>query len=391
VNSLRTRQFPEDAGPNAHAVRPSSCLAVDNFYTATIYEKGAEIIRMMQTLVGRKGFRKGMDEYFRRHDGQAVTINEFAAAISEANQMDFTQFKNWYSQAGTPEVIVTEQFDAAKKTYTLSLEQRCELTLSEKQENFQKKPFHIPLLVGLIGQDGAELKIQSKDVIWNSDERPVLHLTQPKQDFVFENLNEKPILSLNREFSAPVQIRWNAPTSELLHLIKYDTDAFNQYEISQKIMQAEIKRLIHAIQNNVAAEVNTEIIQSLGAVLKNPKLDSAFKALVLNLTSDSALALDEAILDAVSFEKARMLVRKAFVQHFGPVMVEMYKHLQSSALASDRSLKNKIISYLFRADYQGAKPMVTSQYDQSTNMTDTITALSLLAEVKSDERESYLK
>lgn len=391
VNSLRSRQFPEDAGPNAHAVRPSSCLAVDNFYTATIYEKGAEVIRMMQTLVGRKGFRRGMDEYFKRHDGQAVTINEFAAAISEPNNMDFTQFKLWYSQAGTPEVFVTENFDAATNSYQLTLEQKCALTLTEQKENFQKQPFHIPLLVGLIDAAGNEIKVNSKDVIWNSDEKPVLHLKQAKQTFVFEGLSTKPILSLNREFSAPVQIRWNAPTSELIHLIKHDTDAFNKYEISQKIVLTEMKRLIAAAKKGIAAEANLDIIHSLGSVLKDSKLDSAFKALMLTLTSDSTLALEEDVLDSEVFEKARSLIRNALVAHYGPVMKEMYHQLQTSKLASDRSLKNRLLSYLFRTGSEGAVELVTSQYDQSANMTDTITSLNLLCESKSDVRETYLQ
>ena len=390
VNSLRTRQFPEDAGPNAHAVRPSSCLAVDNFYTATIYEKGAEVIRMMQTLVGRAGFRRGMDEYFKRHDGQAVTINEFVAAIAEPNNIDLTQFKNWYSQAGTPEVFVTESYEPETRIYSLTLEQKCDLTLSEKQENFQKQPFHIPLLIGLIDQDGKEIKIESKDVVWNSDEKPVLHLKQPKQSFKFENLNAKPILSLNREFSAPVQIRWNATTSDLIHLIKYDTDAFNKYEISQKIVFTEMRRLMSGIKKGIAAEADVDIIHSLGSVLTNPNLDSAFKALMLTLTSDATLALEETVIDAELFEKARSVIRQAMVKNYGPVMTEMYHKLQSSNLASDRSLKNRILGYLFLTNAPGATELVTKQYDQSKNMTDTISALDLLCETKTEARETYL-
>lgn len=391
VNSLRTRQFPEDAGPNAHAVRPSSCLAVDNFYTATIYEKGAEVIRMMQTLVGRKGFRRGMDEYFKRHDGQAVTINEFAAAISEPNNIDFTQFKNWYSQAGTPEVFVTENYDTATKTYHLTLEQKCELTLSEKQENFQKQPFHIPLLVGLIHKEGHEIKINSKDVNWNSDEQPVLHLRQPKQTFVFEGLDQKPILSINRDFSAPVQIRWNAPTADLIHLIKHDTDAFNKYEISQKIVLTEMKRLMMAIKSGFATEVNNDIIDSLGSTLANMTLDSEFKEFMLTLPSDSTLALEEEVLDAKLFEKARSLIRNEIVKQHGQTMRDMYNKLKTSNLPSDRALKNRLLIYLVRSHSDHSIEMTTEQYDQSKNMTDTITALNLLCETPTPQRDTYLQ
>lgn len=391
VNSLRLRQFTEDAGPNAHPVRPNSCLAVDNFYTATIYEKGAEVIRMIQTIVGRKGFRRGMDEYFKRYDGQAVTINEFVAAISEANQVDFTQFKNWYSQAGTPEVFVTEDFNEVAQTYTLTLEQKCALSLTEQQENFQKQPFHIPLMIGLIDSKGKEISLNSKDIIWNSDEKPVLHLKQAKQSFIFEGLKGAPVLSLNREFSAPVRIIWESKLKDLIHLIKFDSNAFNKYEIAQKIILNEVRRLIKQIKNSEASEVQTEIIHSLGSVLNDIRLDAAFKSLMLSLPSDTTLALEEDVLDAKLFEKARSLIRKSFVTHYGEVIFNIYKKLQSSKSASDRSLKNRLLAYMYRTHFPHALALATDQYTTATNMTDTISALSLLSETDASERGYYLQ
>lgn len=391
VNSLRSRQFPEDAGPNAHAVRPSSCMAVDNFYTATIYEKGAEIIRMMQTIVGRKGFRHGMDEYFKRHDGQAVTINEFADAISEANQADFTQFKNWYSQGGTPEVLVTEDFNLTNKTYTLTLEQKCALTLAEQTENFHKKPFHIPLMVGLLDESGKELKLDSDHIIWNSDEKPVLHLKDKKQSFIFKNIESAPTLSLNREFSAPVKIIWEPKLSQLLHLIKYDTDAFNKYEIAQKIVLLEVRRIIAQIKKSEPVDVQLDIIHSIGSVLNDVRLDSAFKSLMLSLPADATLALEEDVLDGLIFEQARQIVRTAFVQNYGPTILDIYKKLQNSKSASDRSLKNRLLAYLVRTHSSEARKLVCDQYETATNMTDSISALGLLCETITPEREHYLQ
>lgn len=391
VNSLRSRQFTEDAGPNAHPVRPSSCLAVDNFYTATIYEKGAEIIRMMQTIVGREGFRRGMDEYFKRHDGQAVTINEFAAAISEPNAVDFTQFKNWYSQAGTPEVTVTEDFNSQTMIYSLTLRQSCELTQTEKKEGLVKQPFHIPLMVGLIDSTGNEIKIESENVVWNSDHKPVLHLKEIQQTFLFEGLNEKPILSLNREFSAPVKIIWETDLKNLLHLIKFDTDAFNKYEIAQKILLLEVRQIIKSIQSEKPVSVNIEIIDSIASVLNDIRLDSAFKALMLALPSDSTLTMEEDILDGVTFEKARQYLRESFVSHCGAVIFDHYKKLSNSKVPGDRSLKNKLLGYLVRTEFPNSQELATLQYDNALNMTDSIYALSYLSETKTPQRDHYLQ
>ncbi|OFZ31222.1 MAG: aminopeptidase N [Bdellovibrionales bacterium RIFCSPHIGHO2_01_FULL_40_29] len=392
VSSLRARQFPEDAGPNAHPVRPSSCMAVDNFYTATIYEKGSEVIRMMQTIVGKKGFRSGMNEYFKRHDGQAVTIDQFAAAISEANGMDFSQFKLWYSQAGTPEVSVTEKYDNTTQKYTLTLQQNCPLTWTEQKENFDKKPFHIPLLVGLIDSNGAELSLNSKDIIWNSDKQPVLHLKESQQTFTFEGLASKPTLSLNRQFSAPIRLKWEASIKELTHLIKFDSDAFNKFEFSQKIVLLELKNLIKKLNSGITdPEVNLDIIHSIGSVLQDPKLDSAFKSLMLSLPSDSTLVMEEPILDAKIFEAARNLIRQTFVKHYGVVIQELYKKLQTSTIAADRSLKNRLLAYLFRTQFNEAAQLTAVQYEKATSMTDRIAALSLLSETVTADRDKYLK
>lgn len=391
VNSLRTRQFAEDAGPNAHPVRPSSCMAVDNFYTATIYEKGAEVIRMMQTIVGREGFRKGMNEYFKRHDGQAVTIEQFAASISETNGVDFTQFKLWYSQAGTPVVSVSEKYDVTARVYQLTLTQSCPLTLTEQNENLIKKPFHIPVLVGLIDQAGAEIAIESTDVAWTSDGKALLHLKENSQVFVFKNVKEKPVLSLNREFSAPIKIKWEASTEQLIHLIKFDSDPFNRYEIAQKLVLSEVRRIIQKLQANLTIKVDMDIVHALGTVLNDSNIDSAFKALMLGLPSDSVLVLEEVLLDAKVFERARAALRDSFVEKYGADIARLHNSLKTSGLASDRSLKNRLLSYLYRTNFQGSLQLVTQQFEAAENMTDSISALSLLSEYKTPERDLYLK
>ncbi|MFN3455415.1 MAG: aminopeptidase N, partial [Pseudobdellovibrio sp.] len=370
VDALRSRQFSEDAGPNAHPVRPESCLAVDNFYTSTIYEKGAEIIRMMQTIVGLDGFRKGMDEYFKRHDGQAVTILDFANAIAAPNNADFSQFKLWYSQAGTPVVTVNEHYDANTATYTLTLEQNCELTLSEKEQNKEKLPFHIPLKMGLILPNGSELK----------EHNQVLHLKEKSQTWVFKSINEKPILSLNRDFSAPVKLKWDRPNADLLHLIKYDTDAFNKRESCSKMLFDETQKLIKMYNNKQDLRVNDEIINALGVVIKDDKIDPQFKSLLLSLPTDSQLAQEEDILDPVAFHKAKMAIVKTFAKTFENELFHLFKVQQNNNSIGGRALKNTVLEFLINTENPQYIELTEQQYKNSDNMTDKIAALYYLCQ-----------
>ncbi len=380
VDSLRSRQFTEDAGPNAHPVRPESCLAVDNFYTATIYEKGAEVIRMMQTIVGRDGFRKGMDEYFKRHDGQAVTIIDFAEAIAAPNKADFSQFKRWYSQAGTPVVTVTENYDQASETLTLTLAQASELTLTEKQEKKEKLPFHIPLKFGLIDQTGKE----------NLEHNQVLNLKESTQTWTFTGIATRPVVSLNREFSAPVKLKWNRSNADLLHLIKFDTDAFNRRESCSKMLFDETTKLITAYQNKTDLKPNPEIIQSLGYVLNDTAIDAQFKALILSMPSDSQLAQEQAVLDPAAFFNAKLAIKKAFVSAFNNDLVSTYTKHHSLNSIGDRALKNKILGFGVATENADWIALADKQYWSAQNMTDKIAALSCLAETHSELTDKAL-
>lgn len=373
VDSLRSRQFTEDAGPNAHPVRPESCLAVDNFYTATIYEKGAEVIRMMQTIVGRDGFRKGMDEYFKRHDGQAVTILDFADAIATPNNADFTQFKRWYTQAGTPTVTVNEKYDATAQTLTLTLTQSCELTVTETQQNKEKLPFHIPLKFGLIDADGKEVSTHNQ----------VLHLKETTQTWTFTNLTTRPVISLNRDFSAPVKLKWHRPNSDLLHLIKYDTDAFNRRESCSKMLFEETQKLIADYQNKKDLIPNVEIINALGIVLKDTDIDPQFKALILSMPPDSQLAQEQDILDPVAFFQAKLALRKAFVGTFQTELAAIYQKHHALNSIGDRALKNKILGFGVATEKTEWIEMADKQYWSAQNMTDKIAALAALCETHS--------
>jgi aminopeptidase N len=387
VDALRTSQFAEDAGPNSHPVRPESCLAVDNFYTPTIYEKGSEVIRMMQTIVGRKGFQKGMDEYFRRHDGQAVTIIDFADAIAAPNKADFSQFKLWYSQAGTPEVTVSESYDSAKKEYRLTLSQSCKVT--EKQP--VKKPFHIPLLIGLIDPTGKDIPLQSKDIVYNSDEKAVLNLKQESQMFVFTSVDSKPVLSLNREFSAPVKLNWKASDEQLLHLIKYDTDAFNRREAAFKMYLEELQRLIAEIKKGVKPLVKAEIIDALGTVAADTRIDSEFKALMLQLPDDEMLAQCESELNGKVYREAKLLLIGAFVKKYNNLISDLYQQHHAIDSKGSRSLKNTLLRYLVENDTTDAVRMAYEQYSHAKNMTDKISALSTLCQTNSEEKKNALQ
>lgn len=289
VRMLRERQYPEDAGPMAHPVRPDQYLAIDNFYTATVYEKGAELVRMMQTLVGREGFTKGMALYFERHDGQAVTCDDFAQAIADANPGSalarlLPQFKRWYGQAGTPRVTARGRWDAPTRSYTLGIEQNGTPTPGQAE----KQPFVIPLAMGLLARDGRALPLRLEGEAAGSERTErVLVLEDAKSFFTFVDLDEEPVPSLLRHFSAPVTLVDGLADADLLLLLRHDADAFNRWEAGQRLVT---NRLIAAIEGEIPAALDEPFVAAMRAVLRHPELDAAFKALVLTLPSEGFIA-----------------------------------------------------------------------------------------------------
>ena len=288
VQILRERQFSEDSGPNAHPIRPSDCYAVDNFFTATIYEKGSEIIRMMQTMVGRPGFKKGMDLYFQRHDGQAVIIEDFAKAISDANNQQWDQFKLWYSQAGTPHVIVKESFDTGTGTYCLDFEQSCALTSREKNDpeflKIGKHPFHIPMVFALLDSSGKEISIDNQIknnnlLSVNSEGETLFHLRTQTARISFTGFEKKPTLSLNRNFSAPIHLDIKTQNeSDLLFLMKHDQDPFNRWEASQRLYLQTLKQQLLADQKKQNFEISPGLVEGIQSILSDSQLDTGMKA-----------------------------------------------------------------------------------------------------------------
>jgi aminopeptidase N len=392
VDGLRGKQFGEDSGPNAHAVRPESCLSVDNFYTATIYEKGAELIRMMQILTGRKGFRKGMDHYFEKYDGQAVTTDDFALAISEVNKLDFTQFKLWYQQFGTPRVEVVEQYDPSCGEYRLTLTQS--LPKTEKQR--ETKPFHIPILFGLLDRTGQEIPLAENEVSLNSDGEAVLHLKRAEETLVFKNLKEKPIPSLFREFSAPVEVLWEAPLSDLLILMQKDRDGFNRRETAQRIY---LKVLCDLMKG--ADSVPLALLEALRHLLRDQKIDAGFKAALLTWPSDSMILQGLTVLDVRALKAARLRFQGEVAKACETELRSLYAGLNQEPFLTEistrafgvRNLKFRVLTILQslpegskEAGRENIQSLIEKQYYESQNMTDRISALGLL--VDSDQSVS---
>ena len=318
VRVLRTAQFPEDAGPMAHPVRPDSYIEINNFYTVTIYEKGAEVVRMMHTLVGREGFAKGMKLYFERHDGQAVTCDDFASAIADANPTSdlarlLPAFKRWYSQAGTPHVHATGNYDAAARTYTLTLTQSCAPTPGQSA----KEPFVIPVELGLLSASGAALPLQMANESTPGAASRTVVLTEPTQTLTFVHVDAEPVPSLLRNFSAPVVLDIDYTDAQLLTLLAHDADAFNRWEAGQRLA---LRIAINTIADSAyQASANgtfdhkfldADFIEAMRTVLRNPALDAAFKELVLTLPSETYIAEQLNVVDPQRIHAVREAMRE---------------------------------------------------------------------------------
>jgi aminopeptidase N len=312
VRSLRQVQFPEDAGPMAHPVRPDSYVEINNFYTPTVYEKGAEVVRMMQTLVGRAGFRKGMALYFERHDGQAVTCDDFAQAVADANPDSdlarlLPQFKRWYAQAGTPCLTARGRYDAPTRTYTLGIEQSCAVTPGQEP----KQPYVIPLAIGLVGRDGRALPVQLEDETPSGATERLLVIDEPRNFYTFVNVEVEPVPSLLRGFSAPVKLVDGLGDAELLVLLNHDTDPFNRWEAAQRL---GLGRLLAGVNGNDEAALDPAFIEAMRGVLRHPDLDAAFKELVLTLPSEGYIAEQLDVSDPVRIHAVREAMKLQLAQ-----------------------------------------------------------------------------
>jgi aminopeptidase N len=388
VRVLRTVQFPEDAGPMAHPVRPDAYEEINNFYTVTIYEKGAEVVRMMQTLVsapgdeeGRQGFAKGMKLYFERHDGQAVTCDDFAQAIADANPQSplaqmLTQFKRWYSQAGTPRVHAQGSYNSNKQSYTLTLSQSCVKTPDQNH----KEPFVIPVKVGLLNQQGQALFGHDKTLV----------LSEASQSFVFENIDSEPTPSLLRNFSAPVNLDCDLTDTQWLSILAHDTDAFNRWEAGQRLAVQAALRFIRSEKNPQAdAVLDNGYLNAMRTVLSNPALDAAFKELVLTLPSETYISEQLESVDPQYVHAVREAMRHELATGLDADWQICYAQnrvlgaYSPDAISSgQRALSNMALHMLCLASHQQDSAVWPGKafqaFKDASNMTDRFGALSAL-------------
>ncbi|MBI3524050.1 MAG: aminopeptidase N [Betaproteobacteria bacterium] len=395
VRMLRQVQFSEDAGPMAHPVRPDSYVEISNFYTATVYEKGAEVVRMYQTLLSREGFRKGMDLYFARHDGQAVSCDDFRAAMADSSGRDLSQFERWYSQSGTPKVQVQSKYNAANQTYELKLTQTCRPTPGQDA----KLPFHIPFAVGLLDAQGKDMALHLQGAGLSSvvPTSCVLELTEAKQTFHFTQVTEKPTPSLLRNFSAPVELEYSYTDDELAHLMAHDSDPFNRWEAGQRLATQRLLNLIQQIQVGEKLSLDDLFINALRTTLNDSSLDPAFREVVLTLPSELMLAEQCKVIDPQAIHVARKFMRNKLSEKLREDFIAAYrsnltpgKYHPDAGSAGKRGLKNLCLSYLLERADQSTLQLAHSQIDAADNMADRLAALMALLNTSSGSSEQAL-
>ena len=383
----------------AHPVRPGSYVEISNFYTATVYEKGAAVVRMIHTLIGAQNFRKGMDLYFARHDGQAVTCDDFAQAMADASGTDLSQFRRWYSQAGTPVVEARGEYDAAARTFTLSLAQSCPPTqyeLSQKDAP-PKQPYHIPFALGLLGQDGAQLPLQLEGEPAAPGTHRVLSLKNPVERFVFVNVAVQPVPSLLRDFSAPVILRYDYGEADLAHLMAHDADPFNRWEAGQRLAVGVLLKNIAAIRRGAMPSVPGALTRAFAKLLDESAGDPAFAAEALTLPSETYLAEQMEVVDPEAILAARIHLRRALAHSMQDKLLAVYRegagtgpYSPDSASAGRRALRNLALGYLMELERPEIRALCVAQFEGADNMTDAMAALSTLAQYNCPERSASL-
>jgi len=378
VNILRTHQFKEDAGPMAHPVRPASYEEINNFYTVTVYNKGAEVLRMLHTLLGKKKFRAGTDLYFDRHDGQAVTTDDFVQALEDASDQDLSQFRRWYSQAGTPVLALSESYE--NEIYTLTIEQSC----PETPDGVEKHPFHLPLCIRLLDHQGNEILPET-----------VIELTNESQDFVFKNIETKPVLSFLRGYSAPVKVQYDMSPDDLDVLIQFDDDPFVRWESMQQRMLPEL--LAQYKSGRVSGNLPKSLTQIVKSILSSSNTDPAMLAELLTLPSESYLSDFCHPIQPTLLRKIRENFANQLAQNFEHEWLRLYQENHSSTYvlngeeAGKRCLKNLCLAYLCRLNKIEYFDLAENQFKQADNMTDSIAALSILVNSSYENKQVALQ
>jgi len=393
VATLRNAQFPEDAGPMSHPIRPSSYIEINNFYTATVYEKGAEVVRMIRTLLSEQKFRKGTDLYFDRHDGEAVTTEDFVRAMEDANDADLSQFRYWYSQAGTPVLDVDGVYDSNTQTYRLTIKQSCPITPGQDS----KQPFHMPIAIGLLGAAGEDLEFDASsadvaNVVTDGQYTAVLNLREAEQQFDLTNVIEKPVISLLRGFSAPVKLNFDYSRDELQFLMQHDNDGFNRWEAGQRLALGVIQNVVAQIQQGLPIEVDPRLVSAVAGLLDDAvhhssdgSLDKAMIADMLVMPTEAYVAELTDVADVDAIHQAREAVCLQLTSKLMGLFLAVYKLNQSSVSYSvgseevaRRSLKNVCLAYLMHGPETEAVDLCVAQFESADNMTDTSAAIRAL-------------
>ncbi|WP_339071543.1 aminopeptidase N [Pseudomonas idahonensis] len=384
VAYLRTHQFAEDAGPMAHAVRPESFIEISNFYTLTVYEKGSEVVGMIHTLLGAEGFRKGSDLYFERHDGQAVTCDDFVKAMEDANGVDLSQFKRWYSQAGTPRLAVSESYDAAAKTYSLTFRQSCPQT----PDKVEKLPFVIPVELGLLDSKGAGMALRLSGENAAQGTSRVISVTEAEQTFTFVDIAEHPLPSLLRGFSAPVKLSFPYNRDQLMFLMQHDSDGFNRWDAGQQLAVQVLQELIAQHQQGQALVMDERLVTALGTVLADDSLDQAMVAEMLSLPGEAYLTEISEVADVEAIHAAREFARQQLADSLFDALWKRYQanravskataYVAESEHFARRALQNIALSYLMLTRKPEVLAAAIEQFDSADNMTERLTALAVL-------------
>jgi aminopeptidase N len=391
VRALRARQFPEDSGPMAHPIRPDKYKEINNFYTMTVYQKGAEVIRMYHTLLGEEGFQQGMRLYFERHDGAAVTCDDFLAAMADANDADLDKFGRWYGQSGTPVLRVRSDYDPDNRRYTLYLSQQTPATADQAQ----KQPLVIPIALGLLSPSGQAypLRLAQEDRARNSER--VLVLDEAEKSFVFQDIPEKPIPSLLRDFSAPVRLEYAYSQQELALLMAHDVNAFTRWEAAQLLAQREILANVDRRARGLELELAAPLVEAFRLLLQDDDSDPALVAEAMGLPDEDYLAGQMDIVDVDGIHAARRFIKAGLAEALCGRLAELYRELRadgvydkSSAAIARRSLRNACLSYLMHTS-QG-EDLANEQFATSDNMTDRLAALSALAWSECDSAAAAL-
>ncbi|XP_020419365.1 puromycin-sensitive aminopeptidase isoform X3 [Prunus persica] len=402
VSRLRNYQFPQDAGPMAHPVRPHSYIKMDNFYTVTVYEKGAEVVRMYKTLLGSQGFRNGMDLYFKRHDGQAVTCEDFFAAMRDANNADFANFLLWYSQAGTPVVKVASSYNAEARTFSLKFSQEVPPTPGQPI----KEPMFIPVAVGLLDSTGKEVPLSSvhhdgtlQSVANNGQPvyTTVLRVTKKEEEFVFSDVSERPIPSLIRGYSAPIRLETDLTDSDLFLLLAYDSDEFNRWEAGQVLARKLMLNLVADFQQNKPLVLNPKFVHGLRSILSDLSLDKEFVAKAITLPGEGEIMDMMEVADPDAVHAVRTFIRKQLAHELKAELLSTVENNRSTEEyvfdhpnLARRALKNIALAYLASLEDSRCTELVLNEYRSATNMTDQFAALAAIAQNPGKTRDDIL-